>query len=172
MGRARIRWRNVGRLAAAVGAGGMLIGVVPGMLEPPEPEPLPADVGLATGTTGAYAYSPPEPRRSEPRAQPPRPEAGSHHRRPQGGDRPERPPRHRSGGGARTEEPGVVAGATAPAPASAPSGQTAAPVPASAPTPAPAAPPAAPAPTPDPAMESQPAHSDTPRGPSQFSFEQ
>ena len=51
MDRARIRWRNVGRIAGGLGAAGLLVVVVPGLLEPPEPPPLPDDVGLATGAT-------------------------------------------------------------------------------------------------------------------------
>jgi hypothetical protein len=55
MDRSRIRWRNVGRLAAGVAGGGVLLVVMPGLLDPPEPPPLPADVGLATGASGAVA---------------------------------------------------------------------------------------------------------------------
>lgn len=53
MNRTRIRWSSLGRLVAGLGAGGLVIAVVPGLLERPEAPPLPADVGLAQGTSGA-----------------------------------------------------------------------------------------------------------------------
>jgi hypothetical protein len=74
MDRSRIRWSNVGRLAAGVAGASVLLIVGPGLLDPPEPPPLPADVGLATSASGAVATlgepevaeaTPPE---SEPRA--------------------------------------------------------------------------------------------------------
>ncbi len=58
MDRTRIRWRNVGRLAGGLGAGALVLIVVPGLLEPGDPRPLPADVGLDPGAAGDYAYVP------------------------------------------------------------------------------------------------------------------
>ncbi len=57
MDRTRIRWKNVARLAGGVAAGATLIAVVPGLLQPGAPAPLPPDVGLETGTSGAIAYA-------------------------------------------------------------------------------------------------------------------
>ena len=57
MDRTRIRWKNVGRLAGGIAAGAALIAVVPGLLQPGAPAPLPPDVGLETGTSGAIAYA-------------------------------------------------------------------------------------------------------------------
>jgi hypothetical protein len=58
MGRTRIRWPNVGRVGAGIAVGAVAIFAAAEVLEPPPREPLPADVGLATGTTGAAAYEP------------------------------------------------------------------------------------------------------------------
>ena len=55
MDRARIRWRNVARLAAGAVLAGLALALAPGLLTPSEPPPLPADVGLATGPEGVYA---------------------------------------------------------------------------------------------------------------------
>jgi hypothetical protein len=163
MDRTRIRWSNVGRLLGGVGAGGLLLVVVPGLIEPSDPPPLPADVGLATGATGAYVTapatdhdrdrdhraSPDRDRRARPSS--PRPPERARSPRP-----PERPPAQPSG---------------EPAPAPAP------PVPAPAPVTAPAAP--APPPEPpaedegDPAPEQHPPAPEPtpPPSPSQFGFE-
>jgi hypothetical protein len=65
MERPRVRWKNVGRLAAGIGAGGLLIGVVPGVLEPAAPAPLPPDVGLMAGPAGRTATPPASGRTSE-----------------------------------------------------------------------------------------------------------
>ena len=43
----RIRWSNVGRLAAGSARAALRSSSLPGLLEAPEPPPLPADVGLA-----------------------------------------------------------------------------------------------------------------------------
>jgi hypothetical protein len=69
MERTRIRWGNLGRLVGGLGAGGLLLFVVPGLIQAPEPPPLAADVGLTSGATGAYAdaTSPREPARRHPR---------------------------------------------------------------------------------------------------------
>ena len=64
--RSRIRWSNVGRVAAGLAAVVGLIVLVPGLLVPREPESLPADVGLATGAGDTYAYVDPEPRGDRP----------------------------------------------------------------------------------------------------------
>jgi neural Wiskott-Aldrich syndrome protein len=79
MDRSRIRWRNVGRLAAGVAGGGVLLIVGPGLLDPPEPPPLPADVGLATGASEAVATFGEPPMAAE--ATPPEPERRTRHRR-------------------------------------------------------------------------------------------
>ena len=55
MDRARIRWRNVARLAAGAVLAGLALALGPGLLTPSEPPPLPADVGLATGPERVYA---------------------------------------------------------------------------------------------------------------------
>jgi len=169
MARTRIRWRNVGRVATAVGAGGLLIGVVPGMLEPPDPEPLPADVGLATGATGAHAYAPAEPARTKTEAGEPRDSEPPERKReryppdrhPAGGQDP--PAR---GGGGSAVPPAVVPD---PPPASAPSAPATVGPPAPAPAPA-SAPPEPEPPSDEPTPEPSPDH-DPPSGPSQFGFE-
>jgi hypothetical protein len=186
MDRTRIRWRNVGRLAAAVGGAGLLVGVVPGLVEPPEPKPLPADVGLAT-PAGAYAYEPPG------RARGGRSEGDTRGRGPRDGrerqprpspERPRRRPTVEPDAGPppkpapeSTPEP---APAPDPAPAPAPAPEPAPtpapePAPAPAPPPAPSAPPApSPPPAPEPEEPSPPApddEPDPPRGPAQFGFE-
>ena len=58
MDRTRIRWSKLGRLVAGLVGAAALIAVVPGLLAAPEPAPLPDDVGLTGGATGAYAYTP------------------------------------------------------------------------------------------------------------------
>lgn len=59
MDRTRIRWSSLGRVIAGLGAGGILLAVVPGLVEAPDPPSLPADVGLDSGATGAYGYARP-----------------------------------------------------------------------------------------------------------------
>jgi hypothetical protein len=190
MDRTRIRWRNVGRLAAALGGAAALVGVLPGLLTPPEPEPLPSDVGLVAGTTGAHAYAPPKPSRTARRG----PAGGgrNHRRR---GAAPERPRPDRSPSPLPAETPGNgspqasrLTGAPAPPeppPASPPApGPTPAPEPAPAPAPEPApvpAPPRPPQPSPpapvepdqpdEPASPPSAGHPDQQQGPSQFGFE-
>jgi hypothetical protein len=166
MEHARIRWRNVGRVAAGVGAGGLLIAFAPGLLEPPDPPPLPADVGLATGATGAagpYALAAPRPRRDRaaPRA----------HREPDpvpdSASRGARPTRARHGSDRDPATPHLGPEASPPA------APVAAPTPA--PVPAAAAPPAAPAapapPEASPSLPHDPPAPPPPHGPSQFGFE-
>lgn len=46
MGRVRVRWRGVGKVAAVLIAGLVALQVLPGLLKPPEAPPLAADVGL------------------------------------------------------------------------------------------------------------------------------
>jgi len=54
----RIRWTSAAKAAGAVVAGGLLVFAVSALSEPEEAEPLPADIGLASGATGAYGYAP------------------------------------------------------------------------------------------------------------------
>ena len=56
MARTLIRWRNVGSLAGGVAVGAVALFAGADLLEPPSPEPLPADVGLATGASGFRGY--------------------------------------------------------------------------------------------------------------------
>src|SRR5918996_301808 len=101
MDRSRIRWQNVGRLAAGAVAGGALLFVAPGLLDPPDPPPLPADVGLATGATGPVAAVPetepaaPASQSDEPRRNRERQRA---RREPEGVERPAAPRPHEQGG--------------------------------------------------------------------------
>jgi hypothetical protein len=162
MDRSRIRWQNVGRLAAGAVAGGALLFVAPGLLDPPDPPPLPADVGLATGATGPVGALPePEPiapdrpsdeRRSKRQRQPA-------DREPEGGEPPAALRSHDRGDArakAQARPPATVApaappvAATPPIPPSTPS--TVAPAPAVSPATAPAA-------------------GQHPTGPSEFGFE-
>ena len=53
MSRTRIRWTKAGLMAGGVGVAALAIGFGPSLLEPPPPEPLPADLGLASGPSGA-----------------------------------------------------------------------------------------------------------------------
>lgn len=171
MGRPRIRWTNLARAAAAVAVIALLVAVVPGLLEPGPPEPLPADVGLATGATGAYAYATPEPTSSPTRRH------GNGAERPR--SRPDRAlplrpaarPVTGSRGRSRQSPPPVAAAAPAPVaePVSTPAP---APVPAAPPAPAPPPPVPAEQPPPEPPEESRPDPEPPPAGPSQFGFEQ
>src|SRR5437762_11940125 len=43
----RVRWTNLGRVAAVVGAGVVIVAVGPGVLERPKPPPLAENIGLA-----------------------------------------------------------------------------------------------------------------------------
>lgn len=173
MGRPRIRWTNLARAGAAVAVVALLVAVVPGLLEPGPPEPLPADVGLATGATGAYAYATPEPTSSPTRRH------GNGAERPR--SRPDRAlplrpaarPVTGSRGRSRQSPPPVAAAAPAPAPVAEPVSTPApAPVPAAPPAPAPPPPVPAEQPPPEPPEESRPDPEPPPAGPSQFGFEQ
>lgn len=177
MGRPRIRWTNLARAGAAVAVVALLVAVVPGLLEPGPPEPLPADVGLASGATGAYAYAAPEPTSSPTRRRGHRPE------RPR--SRPDRAPSRRpaaravAGPSDRSPQspPPAVAAEAPPAPTAEPVSIPApAPVPAAPPPPPPAPASAPPAPaehsSPEPPEESHPEPEPPPAGPSQFGFEQ
>jgi hypothetical protein len=183
MDRTRIRWSNLGRLVGGLSAGGLLLFVVPGLVDAPEPPPLASDVGLTSGATGALAdaASAPEPvRRRHPRAR--EGESGrkfADRSRPHRQD-PERE-REREQGAARTPadrqtEPPVVTPAppVTPPPPPSPVSSPAPPAPPAAPTP--------PAPEPEPAPpepeepETQPPPAPDPSppppaGPSQFGFE-
>jgi outer membrane biosynthesis protein TonB len=126
----RIRWRNVARFVGALAALVVALFAAPALLAPPEPAPLPDDVGLEAGATG-FVYEAPEEQRE------PRPNTPEPRREPK--PRPERPaPRHE-----HVEETPRKAAAPAPVtppppvPAPAPS-----PIGAPAPPPTPAAPPA------------------------------
>ena len=145
----RIRWKNVGRLVAGLGTGGLLIAVVPGLLEPPEPPPIPADVGLTQGATG-FAGALGEtrapsidrgPRGSAREARPrpdPRPEPPGRAERRAAGERDRGGERHAADGPARPRRAPPAAPAPAP--------------PVAAATPPPPSPPAAdPPPSPEPA---------------------
>jgi hypothetical protein len=139
MARTRIRWQNVARIGACVAGAAAAVAFLPGLLSPSDPPPLPADVGLATGTSG-LVYEPPKQRRDEHRG--PKPEGERqplhpHRRHAQRGD-------HRRAPGPDRQPPSVTdADVTsippvAPAP-SVPVTAPAAPAPpASAPAPAPA----------------------------------
>jgi hypothetical protein len=160
MDRSQIRWKNVGRLAAGAAGAGALLVVAPGLFEPPQPPPLPADVGLATGATGVTTEVP------DPEA----PAADSHAR-----ERRERSDRQRGGRHESEPRPAVkgrrdplrprthTAQATAPSPAT----PVASPAVASQAITAPAATLAPPPTAPPPAAVSPPraAH------PSEFGFE-
>ena len=63
MDRTRIRWRNAARIGAGLAAAGGLVLVLPSLLEPPQPRPLPADIGLATAPGDTpEPVAPPAPR--------------------------------------------------------------------------------------------------------------
>jgi hypothetical protein len=175
MARTRIRWTNLGRLAAGLGAGGVLIAVVPGLVEPAEPPPLPPDVGLTTGASGAAGVYASAPRVPNERA---RTTSARRSRRDEPSE--ERHVRTRSD---RDPKPAPADPAPeAPAPPAPP-----APTPAAAPAPPPPAPPS-PAPPPEPAEPEPeqpepdppadepadpppPPDEPAPTGPSQFGFE-
>ena len=117
----------MGRLAGALGLVIAAVALGPKLLRPPQPEPLPADVGLSTGATGAQAaWADEGPRRASRRPQPPRPEPeaeaeGPVGQRPKRADRgspkPEKPKRERQ----RHDPPrGDVAEVAAPPPAPSP----------------------------------------------------
>jgi hypothetical protein len=127
MRHARIRWRNVARVAGALAAVAAAVFVAPALLAPPEPAPLPDDVGLETGATGVAYEVPEETKPDREAVREARP-----HRPP---DDPPRPvvPRNEHRG---DDEPQDVS----PGPAAAPAATTP-------PAPAPVAPAPAPAPT-------------------------
>jgi hypothetical protein len=153
---------------------------VPGLLEPGEPEPLPADLGLMTSGTGRYVHAARDPtaERST-RAPAERRRLASERARPRrrggGAQRDARPSRRRAPTSASAQQP--VESVHAPIPA---------PVAAAVPVPGPATPPAPEPPAPEPPPSQPPAelepveppsHPDPPpdqqtHGPSQFGFEQ
>ena len=167
---ARIRSSTSGLVGAAA-----LIAVVPGLLAAPEPAPLPDDVGLTGGATGAYAYAPVGPgprdgvdrRRSAPRSEDkaPRP---VHYRRPE----PEPSPQRSDSG--RSPSPAVIAAPSPPPPVTSISPTAGpAPPPATA-APPPAAPPTSPEPPDPPTPPAPPAEhdgGDQPTAPNKFGFE-
>ena len=172
MDRTRIRWSKVGRLTAGLIGAAALIAIVPRLLAAPRPQPLPDDVGLTGGTTGAYAYAPVEPRTAgggERRrhttpatGEPPRP---ARYRRPQ-----PQAPSHRSSSG-REPTPAVVTAPPPPPAPAAPAAAPAAPAPAAAPEAPPPASPEPPDPLPPPAPPADHGDRDPPPAPSQFGFE-
>src|SRR4051794_16484953 len=91
MGKTRIRWRNVARLAAGAAVAALLLALTGAMLKPKPPEPLPADVGLDGIRGQAVAYTPPE-RTHEPDRRPRRDEPSAEHVSPA----PKHHPSHRS----------------------------------------------------------------------------
>ena len=128
MRQVRIRWRNVARLVAALAALVVALFAAPTLLAPPEPAPLPDDVGLEAGVTG-FVDVEREPRARKPEAEresepsPERPAVRDEHV----GERHSKPPKP-------APPPPTPAPAPAPAPAPVP-----APVSAPAPSPAPTA---------------------------------
>ncbi len=94
---------RIGAIGLAVVAAAL---VLPGLLSPPEPPPLPADVGLgATGATGAAGIvAEADPGRDEPRGREGKPE-----RREAAMPEPEASPRGGAGARARSEAPGIAA---------------------------------------------------------------
>ncbi len=184
-----IRWRNVAR-AGAIGAAVLgAIATLPTLLAPPDPKPLPADVGLDGATVGAQAFAPADV--SSPAA-PPDASDGRENRptsKPEkrgalsvGGERDHnrnRDPRSAASRGRDLAPPlSVGGGAPAGTPDSALEPQ---PTPVSAPTSPPsdpASPPAPPEPDPDPQPSPQPAaagdgnHAQSARGAGEFGFEQ
>jgi hypothetical protein len=145
---ARIRWSIVGRVALALGALGLAIAIGGTLLEPGDPQPLPPDVGLATGATGEFAYAPAKPKQ---RASERRPQEPGGHPRERPAPEPERrSPRHEPRPEPRFTEPPPPAEPQPTVPAApAPPAAPAAPVPAPSPptTPAPEPAPSVPDPT-------------------------
>jgi translation initiation factor IF-2 len=136
MRQVRIRWRNVARVGAALAAVAAAVFVAPALLAPPEPGPLPDDVGLETGATGV-AYEVRDGPKAETRRRRPKPE-------PERLEMPERvatPERHRGDDEAEPVAPAPVA-SPAPAPPPAPAPVAPAPAP-----PVDAAPPSDPEPS-------------------------
>ena len=126
----RIRGRNVARVVGALAAVAAAVFVAPALLAPPEPAPLPDDVGLEAGATG-FVYEPreehkPPPKQPEPRREPE--------------PKPKRPPPRHDHVEERPRRAPPPAPATPPPPAPAPA-------PVTAPAPPPQTP-AAPAPAP------------------------
>lgn len=173
MGRTRIRWRNAARIGAGIAAAAGLILLVPGLLEPPRPPPLPADIGLAA--VPAQAAGPGE---RSPRRKPGREPSGA-----SGGRDPEPRPAVRGGEHdptrrhgpkrhvPRTEDeaPAAPVPVRAPPTASVP---VPAPVPAQAVAPHTATPPVAEPDPPDPVRpETDPPQPAPQSGPPEFSFE-
>lgn len=161
MARTRIRWQNVGRVAGGIAVGAVALFAAADLLEPPPPEPLPADVGLATGATGAVGYEPgpaaPEPRDDDRTPRPTRPAetaADAGRRTEREGPRAEREgprdPEHAPSGLREDSRPGKPARQEPPPDATTPASSPANPPPSPpAPvTPAPAAP-TPPVPAPD-----------------------
>jgi hypothetical protein len=158
MGKTRIRWRNVARLAAGAAVAALLVALTGAMLKPKAPQPLPADVGLDGIRGQAIAYAPPE--RAD-RADP-------------------RPPKsapvkeHRSPPAAHHRQPAPPPPPHAP-PALTPAVPAATPPPPPPPTPVPAPePPANEPPAPEPTPPDPPSPPSPPQShaPSQFGFEQ
>jgi outer membrane biosynthesis protein TonB len=135
MRQVRIRWRNVGRIVGALAALVVALFAAPALLAPPEPAPLPDDVGLEAGATG-FVYEAPEEHRPHPKQPEPRREPEAKPKRPA--------PRHdRADERPRKSPPPAPVAPSPPAPAPAP-----APTPVSAPAPPSPPSPAAPAPAP------------------------
>lgn len=183
MDRTRIRWRNVGRLAGGLGAGALLLVVVPALLEPADPAPLPADVGLDPAPASGYADLAVARREGRPaRRRPERPAAADgpdSRARPPAGPRPDprraRRDRHSIPSPAGDAPEGAAAaapGTVPPAPAPAPTAPPAPPPVATPPPPAATAPPS-PAPTspPEPAGDRDEHEPPPPPSPSAFGFE-
>ena len=182
--RSRVRWRNVAR-AGTIGAGTIgAIAALPMLLEAPDPGPLPADVGLDSGATGARAFVSADDGADSPA------HASMHgaERRPEQGKPGRRQPASstRDGRGGADERAGVPdpqpgestdrelepASVAPPPPAAAPA---AGPEPIAAAPPAPVSPPSRPPdppPAPETASSAQDGHAQVPPGPSQFGFEQ
>jgi hypothetical protein len=154
----RVRWANVGRLAAVLAGCLALLGLLPRVLAAPEPPPLPPDVGLAPEPVTADAIPRRDAQEGLGRERARRGDQGSE--REPGKQRPPRSPEPSGEGGTepkRDREPpserearggdGEQEGDTTPSQASTPPPQApiappAAPAPAPTPVPAPAPPPA------------------------------
>lgn len=176
MDRTRIRWRNAARIGAGLAAAGGLALVVPGLLGPPEAPPLPADVGLATGTAKPLELvEPPDPPQTS-RGRPTRTRTRDPgHRPPAPAEARSSPTRESPERGERKAERGAPASpVSAPAPAPPAPLAPAPPAPSPQPSAPPAAPPtpAAPPDPPDPpAAQPDPPQPSAEPEPSEFSFE-
>jgi hypothetical protein len=67
VGRVRIRWKAAGKVAAIAVGGLLALQVLPGLLKPPAPPPLGADVGLPQVEVRPQAEPPPPPLSSAPK---------------------------------------------------------------------------------------------------------